>query len=207
MDIHVYNNQICRQTCESNKSIQIWQEVILRHICVQITFETRKRNTERERQTDRQTDRERETERNRDRETVRSIVLIQLKVSWCWVCQRQACVQRFRVTIFDLSPGPQKTSHTGDAATQPLFQVMVVGSISKWGVYKFQSLRSSGQGSHGGGSLAKQTTLRRYSQSPRRGHVFKTGLNWKLTPLPLASAGHLRWWPWGVHGRGTLTSD
>ena len=78
-----------RQTCDSNKSFQIWRAVILRHIFVQITFETRKRNTGfyvlrqgvpegrssdgytslRERETDRQTDRQRQRERQRDRET------------------------------------------------------------------------------------------------------------------------------------------
>ena len=49
MDIHVYIyttlHFIFRQTCDSNKSIQICRNVILRHIFVQITFETRKRNT------------------------------------------------------------------------------------------------------------------------------------------------------------------
>ena len=46
MHIHVYNNEMCRQTCDSNKSVQILRRVILRHnIFVQITFETRKRNT------------------------------------------------------------------------------------------------------------------------------------------------------------------
>ena len=44
MDIHVYNNHIFRQTCDSNKSVQIRRKVILRHVFVQITFETKKRN-------------------------------------------------------------------------------------------------------------------------------------------------------------------
>jgi len=41
--VHVYNTQIFWQTCDSNKSIKIWQKVILRRIFVQITFETWKR--------------------------------------------------------------------------------------------------------------------------------------------------------------------
>ena len=43
--IHVYNNQIFRQTCDSDKSVQIWRKVILRHIFVQIMFETMKKST------------------------------------------------------------------------------------------------------------------------------------------------------------------
>ena len=39
------HNQIFRRTCDSNKSLLIWREVIFRHIFVQITFETRKTNT------------------------------------------------------------------------------------------------------------------------------------------------------------------
>ena len=32
---HVYNTQIFRQMCDSNKSVQIWWKIILRHIfCV-----------------------------------------------------------------------------------------------------------------------------------------------------------------------------
>ena len=34
-----------RQTYDPNKSVLIWRKVILRHIFVQITFETKKRNT------------------------------------------------------------------------------------------------------------------------------------------------------------------
>ena len=45
MGIHVHNTHIFRQTCDLNKSVHIWQKVILRHIFVQITFETTKRNT------------------------------------------------------------------------------------------------------------------------------------------------------------------
>ena len=36
--VHVYNTQIFWQTCDSNKSIKIWQKVILRQIFVQIHF-------------------------------------------------------------------------------------------------------------------------------------------------------------------------
>ena len=35
---------VFRQTCDWNKSVQIWWKVILRHIFVQLTFETRKTN-------------------------------------------------------------------------------------------------------------------------------------------------------------------
>ena len=44
---NVYNTEFFRQTCDSNKSVQIWWKVILSlsNIFVQITFEARKRNT------------------------------------------------------------------------------------------------------------------------------------------------------------------
>ena len=43
--IHAYNTQNFRQTCDSNNYVQVWRKVILRHILVQIKFETRKKNT------------------------------------------------------------------------------------------------------------------------------------------------------------------
>ena len=43
--MYVYNTPIFRQTCDSNKSVQVWRKVLLRNIVVQITFKTRKRNT------------------------------------------------------------------------------------------------------------------------------------------------------------------
>ena len=64
MGIHVYNTQIFRQTCDSNKSVKIWREIILRHIFVQ---RERESLTERQRELERQTDRERDTETERDR--------------------------------------------------------------------------------------------------------------------------------------------
>ena len=43
--VYVYNSQNFRHMCDSDKSVQVWQEVILKDIFVQVTFETRKRNT------------------------------------------------------------------------------------------------------------------------------------------------------------------
>ena len=43
--LYVHNSQNVRHMCDSDKSVQVWQEVILKIIFVQVTFETRKRNT------------------------------------------------------------------------------------------------------------------------------------------------------------------